>query len=223
MGTTISLTAADGHKFSAYLAEPQGTPRGAVVSAQEIFGVNGHMRRDADGIAAQGYRVIVPALFDRIERGVELGYGQPDVARGRDIRAKLQWDGVLADIEAARAHVKGAGKVGIVGYCYGGTVAFLAATRLTGFACAIGYYGGGTAGFAGEKSRCPLMFHFGEKDSGIPMSDVEKVRAGQPQAELHTYPTAGHGFNCDERASFDAAAAKLARERTFAFFKANIG
>jgi carboxymethylenebutenolidase len=217
----MELTAADGHRLQAYESVPSGAARGGVVVVQEIFGVNDHIRRVADGYAADGYRVIAPALFDRVRPGIELGYTDADIAEGRKLRGQLSFDQALADVEAARKAL-GDGNIGIVGYCWGGTVAWLAAARIAGFAAAASYYGGGIGQFAAERPRCPTQCHFGEKDHAIPMSEVAAVRAANPGVEVYTYP-AGHGFNCDARASFDAAAAKLARDRTLAFFRKHVG
>jgi carboxymethylenebutenolidase len=222
MGTTIELTASDGHRLAAYRAEPAGKPRGGLVVIQEIFGVNGHIRSVADGYAADGYLAIAPALFDRVERGFEIGYSPPDIERGRAVRAKVSLDGALKDVAAAIKAAGSAGKVGIVGYCWGGTVAWAAATRLDGLACSSPHYGGGIAEIATERPRCPVMFHFGETDQQIPMTDVEKIRKAQPAQTLHVYP-AGHGFNCDQRGSYHAPSAKLARERTLAFLRQHVG
>ena len=217
----IGLTAADGHRLQAYEAAPAGATRGGVVVVQEIFGVNDHIRRVADGYAADGYRVIAPALFDRVRPGIELGYTDADIAEGRKIRGQLTFEQALADVEAARKAL-GEGSIGIVGYCWGGTVTWLASARLQGFAAAASYYGGGIGQFAAEHPRCPTQCHFGEKDHAIPLTEVAAVRDANPAVEVYTYP-AGHGFNCDARASFDAAAAKLARERTLEFFRKHIG
>lgn len=216
MGITISLTAADGHAFSAYRADPGGKVKGGLVVIQEIFGVNSHMRRVADGFAAAGYLCIAPALFDRTQRGVELGYDKAAIEAGRAIRGKVTWDQVMLDIGAS-IRAAAAGKVGAVGYCWGGSVAWLAATRqqVAGSVC---YYGGQIVPFAGEKPNCPVQMHFGELDHGIPLSDVDKIRQAQPGIEIHVYDGADHGFNCDERATYHAEAAQIARERTLAFF-----
>jgi carboxymethylenebutenolidase len=221
MGTTIDLKAADGHTFSAYTAGSADAPAGIVV-IQEIFGVNHHIREMADRYAAAGYAVIAPALFDRAERGVELGYTQDDIGKGREYRMKLDDKGVMADVEAAAKHL-GARKLGIVGYCFGGTVAFWGATRTHSFAAASGWYGGGVAGTRDEKANCPLQLHFGEKDASIPMSDVDAIRGAQPNAEIFVYMGAQHGFGCDERASFSKPDYDLAQERTLAFFAKHLG
>ncbi len=222
MGTIIELTASDGHRLAAYRAAPAGKPRGGLVVIQEIFGVNSHIRAVADGYAADGYLAIAPALFDRAERGFEVGYSQPEIERGRAVRAKVSLDDALKDVAAAIKAAAPAGKVGIVGYCWGGTVAWAAATRLDGLAASSPHYGGGIAEIAAEKPRVPVMFHFGETDQSIPMTDVEKVRKAQPGQTLHVYP-AGHGFSCDQRGSYHAESAKLARERTLAFLRQHVG
>jgi carboxymethylenebutenolidase len=221
MGATIELKAADGHTLSAYTAGSDDAPAGIVV-IQEIFGVNGHIRNMADRFAAAGYAVIAPALFDRVERGVELGYTPDDVGKGREFRMKLDDKAVMADVEAAAKHL-GAKKLGIVGYCFGGTVAFWGATRSHSFAAASGWYGGGIAGTRDEKPNCPLQLHFGEKDGSIPMSDVDAIRGAQPKAEIYVYMGAQHGFGCDERGSFSKPDYELAQQRTLDFFKANLG
>jgi carboxymethylenebutenolidase len=221
MGETIRLRASDGFELSAYRAAPSGTPRGGLVVIQEIFGVNGHIRRVADGYAADGFVAIAPALFDRIEPGLELGYGQDDIERGRGLKARAPTDAALRDISAAR-DAAAAGKVGVVGYCWGGYLSWLSATRLDGFAAAVSYYGGGIGSVAEERPRCPVLLHFGEKDHAIPLSEVETVRKAHPDLEIHVYP-AGHGFNCDERGSYDADSARLARERSLAFLQRHIG
>lgn len=215
MGQTLTLSASDGHSFNAYLATPAGRPRAGLVVIQEIFGVNSHIRAVTDGFAKDGYLAIAPALFDRVQAKVELGYDAPDIAAGREIRAKVSWDDALKDIAAAAARVRTAGKVGCVGYCWGGSLAWLAATRLD-FAAAVGYYGGQVYDFRDEKPRCPIILHFGERDHGIPMEKVDAVKKAQPAMPVYVYP-AGHGFSCDHRADFNAAAATLARQRTIEF------
>ncbi|HTW26781.1 MAG TPA: dienelactone hydrolase family protein [Acetobacteraceae bacterium] len=216
MSSTISITAADGHEFSAYAAGPENAAAGLVV-VQEIFGVNQHMRHVADAFAAAGYAVIAPALFDRAERGVELGYGQEDMARGIALRARVPEAGTIADIEAAARHLAPR-RVGIVGYCWGGTVAWLGATRTRAFAAACGWYGGGIAATRDATPHCPVQLHFGAEDGHIPQTDVDAIRAAQPEVEVFVYPGAGHGFGCEERASYHPEAAAQAQERTLAFF-----
>jgi len=222
MGKMIELTAADGHKLAAYRADPAGKPRGAIVVIQEIFGVNSHIQSVADGYAADGYLAIAPALFDRVQRNVDLGYTPEDVAKGREIRAKVANDMAMKDTEAAIKAASGAGKVGIVGYCWGGLITWLAAGKLGGLACAVPYYGGGILDNAELEPRVPLMAHFGERDQHIPVEGVRKLPARHPQHQIFIY-AADHGFNCDQRGSWDAPAAKQARERTLGFFRKHVG
>jgi carboxymethylenebutenolidase len=224
MGETLTLTAEDGHKFAAYRATPSGTPRGGLVVVQEIFGVNQHIRKVADGFAADGYLSIAPALFDRVERGYESGYGPQDIERGRATRGKLTLDQAMMDVKATVKELAKSGvKVGVVGYCFGGTIAWLAATRIDGVAAAVGYYGGGIAETAEEKPKCPVMLHFGETDASIPKEHYEKVQRLHPNVPAYVYPGAGHGFVCDERGSYHAASATLARQRTIDFFRKHLG
>ena len=222
MGTWIELTAADGVTIKGYRADPAGKTRGGLVVVQEIFGVNSHIRAVCDGFAADGYLAVAPAIFDRVERDVELGYAPEDVTRGRDIRARCNVDQALADIAAARAVAASAGRVGVIGYCWGGYLAYLSASRLPGFSCAVAYYGGGMQDALGEKPKVPVLGHFGRKDQHIPVDGIRKLAAATPSMEVHFYD-ADHGFNCDQRGSFDAAAAKLARERTVNFLREHVG
>ena len=218
MGETITLTAEDGHKLAAYRVVPKGTPRGGLVVIQEIFGVNSHIKRVTDGFAADGYVALAPAIFDRVERDFAIGYKPEDIERGRGVRGKLPIEDAVKDVRAAvKALAAERLKVGVVGYCFGGTLAWLAATRIDGVACAVGYYGGGIADTAAEKPRCPVLLHWGETDQSIPPEHHARVRAAHPDLPMHVYP-AGHGFNCDERASYHEPSAKLARQRTLEFF-----
>lgn len=223
MGEMLTLTAEDGHRFAAYRANPAGTPRGALVIVQEIFGVNSHIKKVADGFAADGYVALAPSLFDRVERDFAIGYTQADIERGRAVRGKVSLDDMVADVKAAVAELARTGKkVGVVGYCMGGTVAWLSATRIPGLSAAVGYYGGGVADAAEEQPKCPVMLHFGETDQSIPKEHYEKVMKLHPKIPVHVYP-AGHGFSCDERGSYHEASARLARERTLEFLRKNIG
>jgi len=223
MSEMINLTAEDGFRLSAYKATPSGTPRGGLVVIQEIFGVNSHIKKVADGFAADGYAVIAPAIFDRVERGFESGYAPPDIERGRAVRGKLQTDQVTMDVNAAVKELAKSGqRVGVVGYCFGGFVAWLSATRLSGVAASVGYYGGGIADTAAEQPRNPVMLHFGETDASIPKEHYEKVITAHPKIPIHIYP-AGHGFNCDERGSYHEPSARLARQRTIEFFRQHVG
>jgi carboxymethylenebutenolidase len=222
---TITLKASDGHTFSAYEVKPEGKARGGLVVVQEIFGVNAHIRRVADGYAKDGYHTIAPAIFDRAERGVEIGYEKADVDRGVALRGKIATDHMLADIAASVAALKGSGKVGIVGYCLGGSMAWLAAARVPGLAAAIGYYGGAIAANLADKPRCPVMLHFGELDGGIPTSDVAKVKAAvdAKTVQVFAYPGAGHAFNRDGNHAHHEPSARLARERTLKFLHDHVG
>lgn len=213
------LTAADGVTIGAYEAVPAGTPRGGIVVIQEIFGVNQHIREVVDGYAAEGYAAIAPQIFDRVEKGVELGYtDQAEFDKGLKIAFQdMQMPQTLLDLQAAINAVSPHGKVGVVGYCFGGLLTWMAACELEGVAAGSAYYGGGIAGEAGRSAKCPVMMHFGEKDAHIPMSDVETVRKAQPDVQVFVYD-ADHGFNCDHRASYDATSAATAKERTLAFF-----
>ncbi|MBI4638571.1 MAG: dienelactone hydrolase family protein [Candidatus Rokubacteria bacterium] len=223
MGETLTLTAEDGHRLAAYRATPAGTPRGALAIVQEIFGVNSHIKRVCDGFAADGYLVLAPAIFDRVERDYATGYTQPDIERGRAVRGKLAIDDVVKDVRAAvRELAKSGLKVGVVGYCFGGTVAWLSATRIEGVAAAVGYYGGGIADAAEERPRGPVLLHFGETDASIPKEHYEKVARLHPTLPIHIYP-AGHGFNCDERGSYHEPSARLARQRTLDFLREHVG
>jgi carboxymethylenebutenolidase len=223
MGDAVTLKAEDGHRFSAYRATPGGTPRGALVIVQEIFGVNPHIKRVSDRFAVDGYLALAPALFDRVEPGYATGYAQEDVERGRNVRQKLGWDVMMTDVRAAVEELTKTGlKIGVVGYCMGGSIAWLAATRVPGVAAAVGYYGGAVAEFATEQPRCPVLLHFGETDASIPRDHWDTIRAAQPAVPVHIYP-AGHGFNCDERGSYHEPSARLARERTLDFLKHHVG
>jgi carboxymethylenebutenolidase len=222
MGTMIELTAADGHRLSAYRADPQGRPRGAIVVIQEIFGVNSHIKQVADGYAKDGYLAIAPALFDRVQKNVDLGYTPEDIAKGREIRGKVTNDMALKDTGAAIKAAGGAGKVGIVGYCWGGFVTWLAAGKLAGLSAAVAYYGGGILDNTDLAPKVPLMGHFGDKDQHIPADGVRKLAEKYKQHPIFIY-SADHGFNCDHRGSYDAPAAKQARERTLEFFRKHVG
>ena len=222
MGRMIELAAADGFTLSAYRADPPGTPRGGLVVAQEIFGVNSHIRSVCDGFAADGYVTIAPALFDRYRRGFELGYSAEDIVTGREFKARAELDATLRDIAAARDAVASAGRVAVTGYCWGGYIAWMAASRLPGFAGSIPFYGGGMLDATDERPRCPVMAHFGERDPILPVDGVRKLAAAHPDAQVFIY-AADHGFNCDQRGSYDAAAAKLARERTLEFLRRHVG
>lgn len=211
----IRLTAGDGHELDAYEAGPADAAAGIVI-VQEIFGVNAHIRDVVDRYAALGYRAVAPALFDRLERGLELAYTEENVARGRAMRGAIDWDDTVRDVGAAVAHLAGSGPVGVVGYCYGGSLAWLAAHSLP-VAAAVGYYGGQIIQFLDRAPQAPVLLHFGEVDYMIPLSDVEEIRRAHPTVPAHVYPGADHGFNCDARDSYHPEAAPQALERTLAF------
>jgi len=223
MGEHITLTASDGHTRGAYLARPGEEPiKGGVVVVQEIFGVNQHIREVCDWFATAGYMALAPALFDRKQPGFESGYSEEEVRIARGFLADPDFEAFMRDTEAAKTYLGEHGPVAIVGYCLGGSIAFAAATRWHGLAAAVGYYGGKIAQMADAEPHCPTMLHFGETDHSIPMESVEEIRRKRPDVEIHTYP-AGHGFNCDHRASFDADASRVAGERTLAFLDRHMG
>jgi carboxymethylenebutenolidase len=215
------LKASDGHEFDAYRAEASGKPRGGIVVLQEIFGVNEHIRALADKFAREGYTAIAPALFDRIEKNVEFGYNEEDTVKGRVLRGKLGFDLPMLDIKAAIEALRPSGRVGVVGYCWGGSLAWVSAAR-SDSDCVVGYYGAQIKDFVAEKPRCPVILHFGEKDHLIPGEAVAMIRKAHPEVPVFTY-AAGHGFNCDQRGDFDAAAASLAFRRTLEHFRKYIG
>lgn len=220
--TNVTIKAADGFELDAYEAAPASAPRGCVVVVQEIFGVNAHIREVCDGYAKAGYLALAPALFDRVEKGIELGYDEAGMTRGVGIaRGKLNPADALADIQAAINYLTPKGKVGIVGYCFGGLMAWLSACQLDQLSCASGYYGGGIAGQKDLTPKVPTILHFGNLDAHIPMTDVEAVQSSHPSLPVYVYD-ADHGFNCDHRDSYDKAAAELALERTLDLFDTHL-
>jgi carboxymethylenebutenolidase len=219
VGQNVELIAGDGHHLDAYLADALPKPRGGIVVIQEIFGITRHIRAVTDQYAAAGFTAIAPALFDRVERNVDVPY--TEMAKGFSYVQRLKNENVMLDVQAAIDRVKSAGKVGLVGYCWGGTIAYLASARLD-VAATIAYYGGGINNHTAEKPRCSIMFHFGEKDSHIPKSAVDKIRADVPAGIFNIYP-ADHGFNCTDRASYEPESAKLALQRSLEFFHKHVG
>ena len=217
--STLALKAADGHRLAAWRAAPARRPRGGIVVVQEIFGLNQHIRALATEYAAAGYLAIAPALFDRVERDADVPYS--DGARGRALRDQLKTEQTLLDLKAAIDVAAAAGKVGMVGYCWGGTLTYVAACHLA-LAAGVAYYGGGLPKVLDRTPKCPVMFHFGERDEHIPASDVEQVKKAYPLGHYYLYP-ADHGFNCSERPAYDAPSAKLALERTLDFFHRHVG
>jgi carboxymethylenebutenolidase len=222
VGHDITLTASDGFQLGGYRADPATPANGAVVVIQEIFGVNHHIRAVCDRLAAAGYVAIAPAIFDRSERNFQSGYTPEEIAVARKFVASPDWSAMLRDTEAAIVSVKEIGPVGIIGFCLGGSVAYAAATKLDGLSAAIGWYGGAAVRFADDRPSVPTQLHFGEKDSGIPLSDVEIIKSKRPEVEVLVYPGAQHGFGCDERASFDQPSADLAWRRSLDFFAAHL-
>ena len=222
MGQDIKLTASDGFKLGGYRADPAGAPKAAIVVIQEIFGVNHHIRSVCDRLAGEGYVAIAPSIFDRIEPNFTSGYSPDEVANARKFVASPDWAAMLRDTEAAIDAVKDVGPVGIIGFCLGGSIAYAAATKLSGLSAAVGYYGGAVVRFADDKPKVPTQLHFGEKDAGIPLTDVETIKARRPDVEVHIYPGAQHGFHCDERASYDKASTDIAWPRSLAFFAMNL-
>jgi carboxymethylenebutenolidase len=219
LGKQFTLSASDSFKLGAYRADPSGAPKGGIVVIQEIFGVNQHIRKVCDDFAGLGYAAVAPALFDRTQKDFQSGYTPPEIEKARTFVAKPDWAAMLRDTEAAIKDLQASGPVGIVGFCMGGTIAFLSACRLPGLRAAVGYYGGGIINFADEKPKCPTMLHFGEKDASIPMTAVETIKQKRSgDCEIFVYPNGGHGFHCDERGSFDKGSRDTAWQRTTDFF-----
>ena len=218
MGDQISIKMQDGFELSAYRSMPSAQSKGVVVVIQEIFGVNAHIREVADGYAAQGYSAIAPALFDRIERDIELGYAEADMGKGIELAFQgLEMAQTMQDLQSVVDYGAAQGAVGVVGFCFGGLLTYLSACQLKGVSAASSYYGGGIAGVLDNQPKCPLIMHFGELDAHIPMTDVDKIKEANPRIPVHVYD-ADHGFNCDHRASYSEQAAELALQRTLAHF-----
>ena len=223
MNDSIELTGADGFAFSAYLAKPTGEIKGRVVVIQEIFGVNDHIREVCDGYAEEGYIALAPALFDRVAPGIELGYEGDDMAQGVEIAmGTLEMPNTLSDVQAAIDYLAKDGKVGVVGYCFGGLLTWLSAADANNIACASGYYGGGIAQSIEKAPKVPTILHFGDLDAHIPITDVKSIDEAHPEVMVYTYD-ADHGFNCDHRGSYNESAAALARQRTLGFFEQYLG
>jgi len=218
VGQNIQLKASDDFQLGGYRADPTGSAKAAVVVIQEIFGVNHHIRAVCDRLAREGYVAVAPSIFDRTERNFQSGYSPDEIAVARKFIASPDWGAMLRDTQAAIDSVKTIGPVGIIGFCLGGSVAYAAATKLSGLSAAVGYYGGAVVRFADDKPLVPTQLHFGEQDAGIPLTDVETIRAKRPEVEIHIYPGAQHGFHCDERASYDKASADIAWPRSMGFF-----
>ena len=223
MGEFVTITAGDDSgTFGSYVARPASGSGPGIVVIQEIFGVNSHIKSVADGYAADGYLAIAPAMYDRLQRNYETGYSPEEIQAGLAIMQKLDWKNTMTDVDAAVKEAGGGGKVGIVGYCWGGTVAWVAAARTKGLACSVPYYGGGIPNFAEEGPKVPMMCNFGEQDQSPTPEQAKAAVAKHPAIVAHFY-AAGHGFNCDQRGSYNAEASKLARTRTLEFFRKHIG
>ncbi|HEY6445066.1 MAG TPA: dienelactone hydrolase family protein [Acidobacteriaceae bacterium] len=223
MGEHVTLRASDGFELDAYVARPQGEPVAGLVVVQEAFGVNSHIRSVTDGWAKDGFLAVAPALFDRVERGVELGYAGDDLQKGMALIRQGDTGDRVKDTAAALAYARkeSGKKAGVIGYCLGGSVAWLAAARLDPDA-AVGYYGGMILKFADEAPKAPIMLHFGLQDTHIPKTEIDsKVAAAYPEIPIYWYD-AGHGFSCNDRASYNAEAANVARERSLAFLRKHL-
>ena len=223
MGQQINIPTTRTQCIGAYLAQPSGKPKGGIVVIQEIFGVNEHIRQVADRFAAAGYSAIAPAFFDHLETGVELNYDRGGYSRGKALVNELGFDRALEDVASAAEAISSAGRIGTVGYCWGGTVAWRAASKTAGLSAAVPYYGGGMPNFINEKPKVPVMANFGELDQSPTLEQAKAIAKANPQITAHFYPGAGHGFNCDRRGSYNKEASKLARERTLEFFRKHIG
>ena len=222
MSETVRLQASDGHELDAYVSQPSGEAVAGLVVIQEAFGVNRHIRSVVDGYSRDGFLAVAPALFDRIQRNVELGYDAADLQKGIAMARQSNHADAVTDVEAALVYMrKRAKKCGVIGYCFGGTMAWLAATRL-GTDAAVGYYGGRIEQFAQENPICPVMLHFGSLDKHIPREGIDRVQAAHPEVKIFWYE-ADHGFNCNDRASYNASAAKQARDRSLEFLKKHLG
>ena len=218
MGETISLTTSDGHTLDAYKASPSGAVKGALVVVQEIFGINGQICRTVDYFAEQGYETIAPALFDRVEKGIELGYNETDFGIGRETRGKITDQWITADISAAVKEVASAGKVSVIGFCFGGYATYVAACTVDGVSAAMPFYGGGIAAKVSDlKPKCPVQFHFGDKDAAIPLDDLQTIKDALQDSPLYVYDDSGHGFTCDDRDSYNEGATQRAFSRALSW------
>ena len=223
MGDSFTLTAPDGHKFAAYVAEPAGAPRGGIVVAMEMYGVNDYVRAVCDSWAGDGYRAIAPDLWARFQPGFTLPYDDDGNRIGKKMSAEADWELALDDLQTAAGAVRSAGKVAIVGFCYGGTLAWLAACRRR-FDASVPYYGSDMCDYPDEVPRCPVLCHVGDKDTAVPPAEVAAFKAKRPEVPWHIYPGVVHGFdNFIRPARYDEAASRLARERTHAFLRRHIG
>ena len=222
MGTSIELTTSDGHTLGAYKAFPDGDPKGGVVVIQEIFGVNQHIKNVTEEFAKNGFVAVAPALFDRTEKGLELGYGQDDFQKGKETRGSLNDEGIQNDVQAAIDEAAKVGKVGIVGYCFGGYVSWLAACKCNGLSAASTFYGGGIHAKREDTPKVPVIFNFGDNDGGIPLSQVHDIKEANPEIPCYVYDEAGHGFCCDDRESYNQGACERAHKRTLDHFASHV-
>jgi carboxymethylenebutenolidase len=223
MSETGTVKAGDGHILSVYIARPDGKPMGGLVVLQEVFGVNRHIRSVADGYARDGFLAVAPALFDRIEKNVELTYEGEDAKKAMSLLQHTETLKALADVDATLtfARKESGKKTGVIGYCFGGLLAWLSSTRLHPDVV-VGYYAGRIGNYAAETPKAPVQLHFGRLDHHIPVEHVEQVRAAHPEVEINWYDGAGHGFNCDMRAAYNAQAAALARGRALSFLRQHL-
>lgn len=219
MGDMIRLQASDGHELDAYRSAAPGTSSGGIVVIQEIFGVTDHVKRVVDRFAEAGFDAIAPAMFDRVGRGIVYDY--KDIETGRATMRQLEWPQIVRDVEAAAAAALSGMAIGVVGYCWGGTVAHVAAAELP-IAAAVSYYGSAVVKNLDKQPKCPIMYHFGGQDRSIPPADIDAIRQAVPDGVFHVYPEAGHGFNCEDRDAFSPADAGLAQERTLAFLREHV-
>lgn len=222
MEQNINLTSSDGFTFSAFQVDPEGTPRGVIIVLQEFFGVNNHIRNMCRRFAADGYLALAPAIFDRVERGIDLDYDQAGMDKGRELRANLVLENTMLDVQTSIKAVQHAGRVCVIGYCWGGSLAFIAAARLSGLNCAIGYYGAQIAAHADEKPKVPVILHFAEHDEYISDQDIQKIKDLRGDVPLHFYPGVHHGFNCDDREFYDRDSAALAQRRSMSFIAEHV-
>ncbi len=224
LGKMISLKSGDGAAIEYYHVEAQGARKGGLVCVMEIFGVTDHIKDVCDAWAKDGLEVVSPALYDRVEKNFQADYSPDAIQKGLALRAKTSTENNIQDVQAGIDYLKGrnAGPVYVTGYCYGGTIVWVAASRCTGLSAAAGYYGGGIGDYITEKPKCPTILHFGEHDKGIPMPLVRKIEAAHPAVGVYVYD-AGHGFQSDRRTDYNEACAKLAKQRSLELFEANKG
>lgn len=224
MGERIKLTASDGFAFNAYRAMPEGTPRGGVVLIQEVWGLNHWIRSVADRWAQHGYLTIAPAMFDRVEYGYESdNYGPDQFVIIGELMKKFDMQTAMLDVDAAIKAAAEGGKVGITGYCFGGRISWIAAHHGMGLTAASGYYGGGVPNYIDLAPSIPIEMHFGDRDKGIPLEQIEALKTRHPSADIYVY-AGDHGFcNSDRPGNFDEAACTKASARSLAFFHKHLG